>query len=135
MGEAVITNSPAAVQNGQVVNFTTPPVLGISSISDDFEIQISFSYSVQTGENSSSGKSFCIDYDYDPTSTTVTGNLNSWFNQGPYGTYNSSNSYEVYIKYPYESDDPFDTTGITYQNFVHNTDFSDMPSSITITQE
>ena len=134
LGEAVITNSPAAVQNGQAVNFTTPPVLGISSISDDFEIQISFSYSVQTGENSSSGKSFCIDYDYAPTSTTVTGNLNSWFNQGPYGTYNSNNSYEVYIKYPYESDDPFDTTGITYQNFVHNTDFSEMPSSITITQ-
>ncbi|MBO4639678.1 MAG: hypothetical protein J5710_07985 [Treponema sp.] len=135
LGEAVITNSPAAVQNGQAVNFTTPPVLGISSISDDFEIQISFSYSVQTGENSSSGQSFCIDYDYAPTSTTVKGNLNSWFNQGPYGTYNSNNSYEVYIKYPYESDDPFDTTGITYQNFVHNTNFSSMPSSITITQE
>ena len=133
--EAVITNSPAAVQNGQSVNFTPPPVLGISSIPDDFEIQISFSYSVQTGENSSSGKSFCIDYDYAPDATTVTGNLNSWFNQGPYGTYTSNKSYEVYIKYPYESDDPYDTTGITYHNFVHNTNFTGMPGTLTVSQE
>ena len=133
LGEAVITNSPAAVQNGQAVNFTTPPVLGISSLPEGFKASIKFMYKISTGENSSTSKTFEIDYI--PGATEVTGDISKWFKQEPKGTWNTNNSYEVYIEYPYESDDPFDTTGITYQNFVHNTNFSSMPSSITITQE
>ena len=133
LGEAVITNSPAAVQNGKAVNFTTPPVLEISPFPEGFKASIKFMYKISTGENSSTSKTFEIDYT--PGAAEVTGDISEWFKQEPKGSWFTNNSYEVYIKYPYKSDDPFDTTGITYQNFVHKTDFSDMPSSITITQE
>ena len=130
LGEAVITNSPAAVQKGKAVNFTTPPVLEINPFPEGFKASIKFMYKISTGENSSTSKTFEIDYT--PGAAEVTGDISEWFKQEPKGSWFTNNSYEVYIKYPYESDDPFDTTGITYQNFVHKTDFAGLPEELII---
>ncbi len=132
VGETIITNSPvvATTENGSIVlnsenttiQFTTAPILGISSIPDNYTIDIYFRYFKQLTEDSTLSESFTITYN--PETTEVTSNAGNLVEHYPNSTLKYDNFYEVFIK--------DNSTDITYQYFVHNVHFDGLPEKLII---
>lgn len=131
VGETIITNSPVvATTYGSVeltsakttIQFTTAPLLGISSIPDNFTIDIYFRYFKQLTEDSTSSESFTITYN--PEATEVTSNASNLVEHYPNSTLKYDNFYEVFIK--------DNSTSVTYQYFVNNVHFDGLPEKLII---
>lgn len=131
-GEAMITNSPVVANmtsgslqlssTNNTIQFTTAPVLEISSIPDNHSINISFSYFKKLSERSTTSESFGIDYV--PGEETATCDAHSLVEHFPNSTLENDNFYEVYIRNS--------LTRVTYQYFAHNAQFAGLPGTLII---
>ena len=132
LGETMITNSPVVANmtsgslqlssTNNTIQFSTAPILGISSIPEDYSINISFMYYWKITTNSTGSES--IGYNYVHGATTATCDASSFIehNQGRTCYYNDF--YEVYTQDI--------STGVTYQYFANDAQFAGLPGTLII---